>query len=35
MTAELLCAHLSRITNYSNKDLLQRINKYAVKFGNY
>ena len=35
MTAELLCAHLSHITNYSNKDLLQRINKYAVKFGNY
>lgn len=35
MIAELLCAHLSRITNYSNKELLQRINKYAVKFGNY
>ena len=35
MTAELLCAHLSRTTNYSNKELLQRINQYAVKFGNY
>lgn len=35
MTAELLCAHLSRITNYSNKELLQRINKYTEKFGDY
>lgn len=35
MTAELLCAHLSRISNYSNKELLQRINAYTVKFGNF
>ncbi|OUO95212.1 MurR/RpiR family transcriptional regulator [Cloacibacillus sp. An23] len=35
MTAEMLCAYLSRISNYSNKELLERINAYTVKFGNF
>lgn len=35
MIAELLCAHVSRAINYSNKELLQRINNYTEKYGNY
>lgn len=35
LTAEMICAHLSHMSNYSNKELLQRINTYTVKFGNY
>lgn len=35
LAAELLCAHLSRMTHYSNKELLTQINKYTCEFGNF
>ena len=35
MAAELLCAHLSRMTHYSNRETLQQIDKYTSQFGNF
>lgn len=34
-TAEMLCAHLGRATNYSNGELLKRIDEYTSQIGNY
>lgn len=33
--AEMLCATLCRVTNYSNSDLLKRIDEYTSQIGNY
>ena len=35
MAAELLCAHLSRMTHYSNREVLQRIDEYTSQFGDF
>ena len=33
--AEMLCAYICRETNYSNQELLERIDEYTSQIGNF